>query len=270
MTEKQINTLKKKYADYVKRFSSEDDSVQANLNIKIEHTKRVCTAARQIGQSLDLNPSDMNLAEVCALLHDVGRYAQYTQYHTFVDDKSVNHAELGAEILTQENMLRDVETREQNIILKSVRYHNRLHLPKAEENTVLFFTKLLRDADKIDIYKVVTDYYKTAETEVNEAIQLELPDIPEISPAVFEDIRQKRLVKKEHLRTLNDFKLLKMAWVYGFNFPETCRIVRERGYMHVLRQSMPVSNELDEVFQMLLFDLDARCRHHEMIPVQHE
>jgi hypothetical protein len=178
-----------------------------------------------------------------------------------MDAKSIDHAELGTAILEKESILDFLDFEERMILVRAMRYHNRFDLAEAENSPrVLFFTKLLRDADKIDIYKVVTDYYRTAHVQKNEAIQLDLPDTPKISPVVVEDIRAKRLVKKGHLSTLNDFKLLQMAWVYGFNFPETCRIVRERRYLPEIRKSLPQTDLVEEIFQTLVADLEERCK----------
>ncbi len=65
----------------------------------------MCREIVQLGQQLDLQPSDLYLAEVMALFHDIGRFEQYACYHTFADRHSVNHTELGVEVLQRENLL---------------------------------------------------------------------------------------------------------------------------------------------------------------------
>ncbi|HDQ45859.1 MAG TPA: HD domain-containing protein [bacterium] len=259
MTFEQIQYLEKWFDQHVRGFDGEDPDVSENIRLKVTHTVKVREACRRIAKSLRLGEGDRLLAEACGLMHDVGRFEQYARFKTFVDAKSVDHAELGASLLEKESVLDSLRPGERHVIIRAVRYHNRLSLFLNDSPRVLFFTKLLRDADKIDIYRVVTDYYRTAHVRRNEAIQLDLPDTPEISGQVIADIHAKRLVKKAHLRTLNDFKLLQMAWVYGFNFAETCRIVRGRGYLEKIRQTLPDTDEVERLYQTLLSDLKARC-----------
>jgi hypothetical protein len=71
-----------------------------------------------------------------------------------------------------------------NLLLSVILYHNRAELPEDETEGCLFFAKLLRDADKLDIWRVVTDYYHNKNGHQNSSIELDLPDIPEISDEV--------------------------------------------------------------------------------------
>ena len=50
------------------------------------------------------------------------------------------------------------------------------------------------------------------------------------------------------MKTLNDFKLLQMAWIYDVNFPRTFEIVRERGYMEMIRDALPQSEKVSEMY----------------------
>jgi hypothetical protein len=45
-------------------------------------------------------------------------------------------------------------------------------------------------------------------------------------------------VKVESLKTLNDFKLLQMGWVYDINFPRTFQLIRERGYLKMIGDAL--------------------------------
>ena len=87
--------MKAWFDEYRHRFDSDDSTLQENIDLKAEHTRRVCEAIRDIGRSLCLSEEDLCLAEACGLLHDIGRFEQYRQYRTFADYKSQNHATLG-------------------------------------------------------------------------------------------------------------------------------------------------------------------------------
>jgi HD-GYP domain-containing protein (c-di-GMP phosphodiesterase class II) len=62
------------FEDYVHRYDSSDAAFQENIDLKAEHTRRVCAVIRDIGKSLHLSPKDLCLAEVSGLLHDIGRF----------------------------------------------------------------------------------------------------------------------------------------------------------------------------------------------------
>lgn len=77
-----LPVLKHWFEDYTREFSSEDPDFQENIDLKTEHTRRVCEAVLDIGESLDLSDEDLCMAEVTALMHDIGRFEQYKKFGT--------------------------------------------------------------------------------------------------------------------------------------------------------------------------------------------
>jgi putative nucleotidyltransferase with HDIG domain len=227
------------FEDYVTQFSSDDPIVQENMDLKAEHTRRVCEAIVNIGASLDLSREDLCLAEVSALLHDIGRFEQYRRYSTFSDYRSEDHAALGVKIIQANRVMHGLEPAVADIVVQVVRYHNRAALPVGEEERCLFFLKMLRDADKIDIWRVVTDYYQNAGNKRNRTIELGLPDVDGVSGPVYESLMNGKIAQVADLKTLNDFKLLQIGWVYDINFPRTFQTVRENGYLEIIRDALP-------------------------------
>ena len=120
--------------------------------------------------------------------------------------------------------------------------------------------KLLRDADKVDIWRVVTDYYRDARHERNQTIELNLPDTPSISDAVCRSLMKGNIVKMADLETLNDFKLLQIGWIYDVNFHRTFQIVQERGYLEKIRQALPSGSiRIKAVYERALAYLDLKA-----------
>ena len=231
--------LKAWFEDYVRQFSSDDPIVQENIDLKAGHTRRVCEAIVDIGGSLDLSKEDLCMAEVCALLHDIGRFEQYIQYRTFSDYRSEDHAVLGVKVIKANHVLNDLESAMADIILRVVGCHNRASLPVGEDDRCIFFLKLLRDADKVDIWQVVTDYYQNARNNRKQSIELDLPDIDHVSDPVYKALMNGEIAQMGELKTLNDFKLLQIGWIYDVNYPRTFQIVRERSYLEKIRDALP-------------------------------
>lgn len=226
--------LKDWFEDYVRGFTSEDAMVQKNIDLKIFHTRRVCGVIIDIGKSLGLPPEDLGIAEIAALLHDIGRFEQYKRYGTFVDHRSEDHAALGIRIIRSHQILQNLEPDTAELILWAIQHHNRAALPRKAEQRRLLFSKLLRDADKIDIWRVVTDYYQQADRHRNPALELDLPDEERISDSAYEALMSGKIVKINDLETFNDFKALQIGWIYDLNFPRTFQMVREKGYLEII------------------------------------
>jgi putative nucleotidyltransferase with HDIG domain len=251
INKQELADINRWFTDYVNTFKFNNSELQRNIDIKKDHTYRVTEEIINIGSQLGLNEDERNLATIIALLHDIGRFEQFKQYKTFSDNKSENHAELGVRILKKHNIPGMLDKEIQNIIYCSVRNHNKPSLPEEETETCLFYSRLIRDADKLDILKVVTDYYLRASSQENVALVLELPDTPGISEEVFKALMNQQSVDMKHVRNVNDIKLLQVGWIYDINFGPTSEIIKSRGYLEKLKKVLPESKEIVEIFSLI-------------------
>jgi putative nucleotidyltransferase with HDIG domain len=243
--------VKKWFTDYVHTFIFVDKGIQQNIDLKIDHTMRVCKEILNIGAQLGLDENELRLSEIIALLHDIGRFEQISRYQTFMDSKSVDHAELGIKILKHFEVLRQFDDSIKEIIYCAIKNHSKPSLPVVEDEICMLFTKLIRDADKLDIWNVVTGYYHSNEKGKNGAIVLDMPDTPGISVEVYSSLMNKTIVNIEHVKNLNDFKLLQAGWIFDINFQPTLDCIKKRRYIELIREVLPESNEVDEIFGLI-------------------
>jgi hypothetical protein len=255
-----VGDLKTWFDEYIRSFPAQDIDLKQNINLKQEHTRRVCEEIVAVGTQLGLNEVETALAEVMALFHDVGRFEQYLHYRTFVDSKSVDHAVFGVKILREKDVLAGLNMHTRELVLAVIACHNRAHLSDIEDPVRLFYTRLLRDADKLDIYRVVTDYYTESADRKNKALELDLPDTPEISREVFRHLMARRVIQHGQLKTLNDFKLLQLAWIFDINFTPTLRRICERRYLHIILNTLPDVPQTREISLMIEDYLSRRMR----------
>jgi putative nucleotidyltransferase with HDIG domain len=249
------------FEDYVKGFESGDPDVQENIDLKKKHTIRVREAILDIGKSIDLNEEKICLAETCALLHDIGRFEQYRRYGTFSDSKSENHAALGVRIIRKHDVLKNFSSYARKIIIRSVGCHNMSSVPQKNNRDWVLFLKLLRDADKIDILYVVTEYYKNSVSGSNKALELHLPDTDIISDAIYAPLVKGQIAYVKDLRSLNDFKLYQMGWIYDLNFLRSLQIIKERKYLKMIRNALPDSSpKSDEIYHITNAYLDDKLQ----------
>jgi hypothetical protein len=243
--------VKQWFTDYVNTFKFVDQGIQQNIDLKKDHTRRVCKEILDIGSQLGLNDDELRLAEIVALLHDTGRFEQISRYQTFMDSKSVDHAELGIKILKHFDVLNPFDDSIKKLIYCSIKYHSKPSLPVNETEPCLLFCKLIRDADKLDILNVVTEYYHRKGGEKNGSIVLELPDTPGISDEVCRNLMNKSIVNIENVTNLNDFKLLQAGWIFDINFQPTLDCIKKRRYIEMIREVLPESKEIDEIFDLI-------------------
>jgi putative nucleotidyltransferase with HDIG domain len=244
---------------YVARFKQSAPDDLAKIELKEHHTGRVLDEIRALCESENVSGEDTRLAEIAALLHDVGRLEQYVEHRGVVDMHSKDHGLLGIEVLKRENVLADLDEKTRDLIFRVISYHNKAKPPENETAQCLLLTKLLRDADKLDILGIMIRHYENPEDDVEELITLGLPDSPEVSPAVLADLDAGSIVLAEHLKTFTDFKLLLMGWVHDLHFTHTFRQFAEREYLERILAHMPDTPEIRAAYEKLQAHVRSRA-----------
>lgn len=215
-----VMRLKAWFASYTQSFMTGKTPIDSPLELKIEHTARVCDNICQLGRSVDLTDGQMCVAETIGLFHDLGRFEQYRRYRTFNDRQSANHASLSIDVLNQTGVLDRLTDDEKTIIIDAIRFHNAPGLPANKPSASMLFMRLIRDADKLDIWKVFADYCRHHQR-LEPAILQHLPDLPTWEEKIVEAIAEKRTARVQDMKSLNDFKLLQLSWVFDLYFHET-------------------------------------------------
>jgi putative nucleotidyltransferase with HDIG domain len=239
--------VKHRFKIYTNQFFTGDEKTDSAIALKIQHSTNVAGEILALANSLDLDKEHCYLAEILALLHDIGRFEQYSTYHTYSDRRSEDHAVLGVEAIERTGIIGNFSAYEQDLIKNVVLHHNRASLPFSGDEEFLFLLKLLRDADKIDILHMVTRHY--AGFCRNEAITIGLPDTPEISDEIIHRIMKCTSAKVQDVKTINDFKLLQASWVFDLNFPRTCEIFRQRRYLEKLSAALPRNSRVAQAME---------------------
>lgn len=244
MNPEDLNNLKSWFGDYVAGFYTDDPLNNSTISLKERHTERVCRNIIFLGNALELSDEEMILAESMGLFHDIGRFKQYAVYGTFKDMDSENHAMLGLRQMAIHRVLDGCSVNEKRWIATAIAFHNAIVIPEGKDEKTLFFIRLLRDADKLDIWKVFIDYYKLRDKQPNSAVEIGLPDDPMVSPQVVAALSEERFARIQDLKTLNDFKLLQISWVFDLNFTPSFQAVKDREYLEKIEATLPQSKEI--------------------------
>jgi hypothetical protein len=246
------------FTAYCSSFQSGDADVQRHYALKELHTRNVCRAAGLIAQGGTARRA--MLAQTAALCHDLGRFPQFRDFGTFDDSKSLNHAHLSAQILEKHDLLAFLPESEVKSVLAAVRLHNVYRIPLGLPPESEDLLKLLRDADKVDIWRVFIEYYQAPEAERASGTALGFADLPFCSPEVLAAVAAGKLVQLSTVQTVNDFKLLQVSWLYDINFRNTCTLIRERGLLERLAATLPREKAVLDVVSGVLNYLDQRLQ----------
>ncbi len=191
--------------------------------LKVDHTFRVVDLCEEIAKSLNLSDEDIELAKICGLLHDIARFEQYKQYQTYRDRISVDHGDLGYEILTENNYLDNYlyNKEDENVILNAVRFHNKKDIPEEISDREKLFLKITKDADKIDILYLITIGH----------IVYNIQDTY-FSDGILDSIRNNTITDSNLVKTKADVVSISLGFIFDVNFPISIKILYEKDYIN--------------------------------------
>jgi len=228
--------VEKSFRDYTSAYNLNG----AKVKLKVDHTFRVAALSDVITDSLGMNGYDKDLAWLLGMLHDIGRFEQVRRYHTFRDALSINHAELSADILFRDGLIRNFINVESDcppsgdylLIEKVIRLHNVFRLPDDLTERELRFATILRDADKLDIVRVNVETPRSEIYNVQDNIFLE----SEITDEVYEAILRRQNLFRNMMKTPADLMLGHVSFIFGLVYPVSVRLMKEQGYLETVLQ----------------------------------
>ncbi len=227
-----FNKINKIFKEYVDTFDWNNE----NIRLKYYHTLEVANISYEIASLMNLNDEDKNLAKLIGYLHDIGRFEQVTETNSF-KDKTMDHADNGVEILFRKGLIKKfIDTNKYDeIIRKAVRNHNKLEILDPVNKREELFANIIRDSDKIDIFRVRTLYY-------DDEIDL-LP-----SKEVLDCFDTERPIKLSDIKNKSDSVLCVLAFIFDFNYKESLKVLKEKGYYEQLINKIKVNEEHRELF----------------------
>ena len=230
-----IEHAKKAFERYLDQYDREDDKIK----LKIVHTYGVVRCMNQITKKMGLSKEERKLAELIALLHDIGRFEQLKRFGSF-EPGLMDHAAYGAEILFEEGMIREFieDSRYDEIIRMAIEKHSAYKLIGISDPCALLHAKLIRDADKLDNCRVKLE--DAVETMLD--VSAEEVGKQQISPEVLAQVYQKTSIDNKTRNTKMDYWVSYVAYFFDINFPETLEIMQEHPYVDRIIRRIPYSN----------------------------
>ena len=233
------------FNDYVEKYDINNEKIR----LKTEHTYRVCELCEKIALSLKLSDEEVNIAWLTGLLHDVGRFEQVKRYGTFNDPKSVNHAKLGSEILFNDGIIRNFieDMSEDNLIKCVIDNHNAYRIEEGISERYKTFCNILRDADKIDIFKVnaiipAEEIYNVTNEELYSS---------EVTKEVLDNFKRRDTILRTLKKTAVDNVVGHISLIFGLVYDESIRTVERQGDLKELiefkSENESTNKQFDEI-----------------------
>lgn len=241
------------FAEYVRNYDPSDEKIK----LKIDHTYRVAGLCQRIAESLGLSEPDVDIAWLIGMLHDIGRFEQIRRFGTFNDVQSVDHAEFGADLLFKEGLIRkfaegyyeecelarsgneeaeqiiknnEHHNKDTGLLELAIRQHNKYRVKEDLTERQRMFCDILRDADKVDIFKVNADIpmeiiYDVTTEELKSGV---------ISKEVLESFYKRETVLKSVRKSAVDHIVGHISLLFELVYKESYRQAKEQGYVYKL------------------------------------
>lgn len=229
-----LEKAKEEFIKYTEKYDLEDEKIKG----KQQHSIRVMQASKKIAENLKLSQEEIELATLIGLLHDIARFEQYTQYKTFRDMDSIDHGDYGVEIL-EKDMRKYIETdKYDNIIKVAIKNHNKYQIEDGLSETEKLFSKIIRDADKIDIY------YESAEMFWKEKEKIiEESTITEDVIMQFKNGQQVKRKKEKRIGNEINEIISVIAFMYDINFKPSFEILQTEDYINKILNRYNIKDE---------------------------
>lgn len=222
--------VRQAFQEYIEPYDIKDTKIA----LKVAHTYRVADICDAIAGGEGLTGEEKDLAWLCGMLHDIGRFEQLRRYDTFVDAKSIDHARFGASLLFEEGLIRRFckDAEEDDLIQEAVAWHSAYRLPENMDEKTAMFANILRDGDKVDIFRVcidmpVEEIYNTTTEALKQS---------EVSQAVMESFYEEHATLRSLKKTVVDNIVGHISLAYELVYPTSRALAEKQGYLEQLMQ----------------------------------
>jgi len=239
------------FNSYCNSFKELTDKQQLNFDIKREHSQRVANIALTISDRLQWTEDEQKIAFLVGLLHDIGRFRQLSEFDTFNDEKSIDHAELALEILKDVNLFDILKIGNKELVFTAILNHNKFKIKEGLSNEEFLHAKLIRDADKLDIYRVLTEYYSKRNGSANHTLTWELKKGTVVTPDVAKEVLAGKMVTKKNVLSEMDIKILQLSWVYDLNYRPAFEYLMKNRYLENIYNSLPKNDLVIEIYRKI-------------------
>ena len=172
----------------------------------------------------------------------------------------MDHGDLGVEILIKDEYIRKFieEDKYDNIILKAIKNHNKFKIEDGLSEKELLFAKIIRDADKLDIFYEGAEIFWTKREELEEIYN------SKISDKVLAEFRDNIVIDRNDTATKVDRILSIISFIFDINFKYNFKVLKEKSYINKILDKFSfkdeaTSSQIEEVRKIVNDCIEKQC-----------
>ena len=171
-------------------------------------------------------------------------------YNTFNDSKSVDHAFLGCKLLFEDGLIRKFvdDDSYDEIIRKAIYNHNKYEIGVCNDMEMLH-SKIIRDADKIDIMNLVVNLGEIKLSDDNLGV----------SKKVDESFRNHLCISHKDKLARNDSIIMMLAFVFDLNFDYSYRYYKDNNYIDLFYSKLKNKDIFSEYIEIANGYIEGKC-----------
>jgi hypothetical protein len=249
-----LEAFRSDFKKYLKPFLSAQYKDDIHVLRNIIHTEKVVENILILADSLELSENEKNTAEVIALFHDIGRFWLLLQDQA--ERNKYNHAQASIQFLITNDTFISLDESVKNNFIEIIQNHHLPEILKKDNDSQFFFIRLLRDADKLDLWRSTTDNLVDNKKRLNLNRELGLSDKPAITEPFCRNILERSIGDKNGIVTFSDFLIYQMSWVFDLNFKKSFQLLNQKQYMRLYYDVLPKNDIVFEIYRKIKIHIE--------------
>jgi len=238
--------------DEFDKYVMQYDMNEKMIEYKYNHSYRVVHQAEELCRSINLDNVERDLASLIALLHDIARFRQWTNFKTFNDLESFDHGDEGVKILFDEGEIKNYicDKDDYEIIRKAIKNHNKYIIESGLNDRELMHSKIIRDADKIDILYAFSTK-RLLEIKNDDSI---------INEEARKQFFEHKPVDKKYIKSLNDRAIALFSLVFDLYYDYSYERIYNEKYIDKIYEGMINKEIFKPFYEETIKFLKKRCK----------
>lgn len=233
-----LELVKKAFDEYVSHY----DITIKEIRLKYHHSYKVMDLMKELSGLLNLSKEETDVAQIIGLLHDIGRFEQFKEFNTLFDERSVDHADESVVYLFDKCHIRDFITEDKydEIIRQAIKNHNKKYIDEnITDEKELFFAKMIRDCDKIDLYR-------------NYAVDHELVfKAEDVRESILDEFNKNGIIDVSTKKTKSEVVIVVLGFLFDINFDESYDLLVETDNFDLFLGSIDVDENSEKLWKKL-------------------
>lgn len=242
LKEKKDNMKSSRIMRIFEQYMKEFDMNNTNIKVKYFHSLKVMELSSEIATNMNIfTEEEITVCELIGLFHDLGSFSKNPNFHILNDNEDNTSKTL--EILFTNGLIRKItkETKYDAIIKFAIFSLNKNGYPNNLDSKIISFCEVLKDADKIDTFRLTINY-PYIDTRIN--------SYP--SALAYNEFKLFRKVESKLTENNADEVLLVLSNIFSFYSKYSLYIVKQNNYVDKLIDALSFDDENVKKFFMSL------------------